>query len=238
MTTGNTAVSAAKPVDAWWTVLVIDPIAIPIVRRLEHVRRVTPNHITVASIGLGVLSAVLFFLGEPLWAAIAFELRFLLDCIDGKLARLRGTSSRLGAFLDVCGDIGGIALIYVAFGSWLLQQELVPAWAVLALAALSVYHYFVWVLLQREQVQTVSAAPGGLRGRLARHRLGLRPRAVDIESLLLFVVPIINVPIGYQIGVAVAVAFYLLNVAQHTAKAIRITAAADRYSDARVVSDQ
>ncbi len=236
MTRSDLVQRSAKPVDAWWTVLVVDPIAIPIVGRLEKVAAVRPNHLTVASLVLGLASAGLFFAGHPRWAAVAFELHFLLDCIDGKLARVRGTPSRLGGFLDISGDVFVLSLIYAALGSWLVERQVIPTWMPALLAAMSVYHYFLWILLQRERAHFASAeahkpqpeALVGLRAWLAHRRLGLRPRQVDIEALVLFIVPLVNNLLVYRIAMFLALAFYAATAAQHTTRAVLLAMAADR----------
>jgi len=59
--------------------------------------RVTPDHVTLACTGLGVVAAFCLWRG---WFAVALPLMYLvgwLDGVDGKLARLRLEFSRLGA---------------------------------------------------------------------------------------------------------------------------------------------
>ena len=92
-----------KPVDAWWVVLGVDPNAKRVLWLLVRIwPELKPTTVTVASLLLGVASAYIFSRGEPFFilAAVVFQLSFLLDCIDGRLARLRGLASRAGALLD------------------------------------------------------------------------------------------------------------------------------------------
>lgn len=89
-----------RAVDAWWVVLVIDPIAMRIIDLVRDVRWITPNLVSLAAIGVGCISAAAFAAGRFLEGAVLFQLRFLLDCIDGKLARIRHQQSRMGWFLD------------------------------------------------------------------------------------------------------------------------------------------
>ncbi|MDG4857891.1 CDP-alcohol phosphatidyltransferase family protein [Streptomyces sp. T-3] len=96
-----------KKRDAWWTVLLVDPVATRLVCVLARWRFVTPNGVTWAALGLGILSAVFFVEGDPRSLAIGaliYHLSFILDCIDGKLARLRGTGSVFGGWLDYVFD--------------------------------------------------------------------------------------------------------------------------------------
>ncbi|MDP9798978.1 phosphatidylglycerophosphate synthase [Catenuloplanes nepalensis] len=105
-TTGQVR-ATLKDRDAWWTVLLVDPLATPAVRRVARYRWVTPNRITFAAFLLGLAAAAAFW--QATWGALAvgallFHLSFVLDCMDGKVARLRGNGSAFGAWLDFIGD--------------------------------------------------------------------------------------------------------------------------------------
>jgi phosphatidylglycerophosphate synthase len=100
--------ASKKRVDInWFTEWVCRPPAALIVYLLRNTR-ITPNQVTflsaVVAAGAG---AMLALLPGQLWlvAAVAvFELSFVLDCVDGQLARLRKTSSLLGHLLDFLMD--------------------------------------------------------------------------------------------------------------------------------------
>jgi len=87
-------------------------------RRLAYTR-VTPNHVTLAATALGLLSAWLF-LSPDYWSRLSAALLLLvsttLDGVDGELARLRLTESRLGARLDTLTD----NLVHVALFAGIL----------------------------------------------------------------------------------------------------------------------
>ena len=68
---------------------------------------VTPNQVTIAATGLGILSALLF--AQPRYwlqvlAAVLFLISTTIDGVDGELARLKLQESRLGARLDTLTD--------------------------------------------------------------------------------------------------------------------------------------
>ena len=46
--------------------------------------------------------------------AVLFEVRFLVDCLDGKVARARGLTSARGAAFDLATDVVTITLAYSA----------------------------------------------------------------------------------------------------------------------------
>jgi phosphatidylglycerophosphate synthase len=70
-------------------------------------RAVTANQVTVASVVVAVLAAGCFAAGSRpgyVAGAVLLQLSFGLDCADGQLARLTGTNSRLGGWLDSMFD--------------------------------------------------------------------------------------------------------------------------------------
>jgi phosphatidylglycerophosphate synthase len=96
-----------KVPDLFWNTYVCRPPAALLVSWV-HRTRVTPNQITLASLVVAALAAVLL-VGVPgyvgLLAAIAvYELSYVLDCADGMLARWRKTSSPEGHLLDFLMD--------------------------------------------------------------------------------------------------------------------------------------
>jgi phosphatidylglycerophosphate synthase len=74
--------------------------------RLAHTS-ITPNHVTLVSTALGLLSALLLaFPGywHRLIGACTFLISTTVDGVDGELARLKLAESRLGALLDTLTD--------------------------------------------------------------------------------------------------------------------------------------
>jgi phosphatidylglycerophosphate synthase len=90
-----------------------------LVALVGDVRWITPNLLTILSIISIVASAVLLCF-DRFWfdvaATILLAIHFIFDCADGTLARYRGTSSALGAFLDKAGDAIGFMFIGAASG--------------------------------------------------------------------------------------------------------------------------
>src|SRR5699024_8728465 len=85
-----------KPRDSWWTVCLVDPLASRLVKGTANKTSITPNQLTVGALVLGLAAAVCFFLADWYWllaGAVLFHLSFVLDCMDGKIARLKGNGS-------------------------------------------------------------------------------------------------------------------------------------------------
>lgn len=93
---------------SWWEVIFINPLAYRLTWLFANYTRFTPNQITIMSFILGILSAYFFIHGK--WpylviGAFLFELSYIVDCIDGRIARLKRLESKFGAFLDTMVDI-------------------------------------------------------------------------------------------------------------------------------------
>lgn len=96
-----------KKRDAWWTVLLVDPVATRMLIGMAKFRFITPNRVTWAALFVGLGSAYFFLKGDTLSLVIGaalYHLSFILDCIDGKLARLKGNGSVFGGWLDYVFD--------------------------------------------------------------------------------------------------------------------------------------
>ncbi len=82
------------------------PISLAISRRLAS-SSITPNAMTLASVGVGLMGAPFFLSSSPAYqvaGALCFLLHSILDGCDGELARLKFQESRWGGILDFWGD--------------------------------------------------------------------------------------------------------------------------------------
>jgi cardiolipin synthase len=98
------------------------------------VRRVLTVPNLLSAIRLAGVPLFLWLLLGPRedgWAIVVLAVGGITDWLDGKLARLLGQYSRLGALLDPAVDRLYILAALVALG----VREVVPWWAVLALVA-------------------------------------------------------------------------------------------------------
>src|SRR5215813_11808196 len=95
-----------KDTDGFMARHVERPISLRIARRLASTA-ITPNQITLLSVGIG-LSGALFFLCSQ-WVcqtvgALLFLAHSILDGCDGELARLKFQETRFGGIIDYWGD--------------------------------------------------------------------------------------------------------------------------------------
>lgn len=157
-----------KPVDAWWTVLLVDPLASRLVRLVAPYRWLTPNVLTLLATVIGVGAMVLFAIGDR-WALVAgallFHLSFVVDCMDGKIARLNGTGTIFGQWLDFVLDRVRVFVCAVAlFGGQYLQTDNIAYLWVMAVAVfLDLFRYLNGQQMakvrrvMREQIEALAA---------------------------------------------------------------------------------
>jgi phosphatidylglycerophosphate synthase len=82
----------------------------------SRVPALTPNHVTIGSFALYSLASGLVLVGGA-WSYVAaalLPLSYVLDCLDGQLARYTGRSSTIGDYLDKTLDVLKIFVINAA----------------------------------------------------------------------------------------------------------------------------
>ena len=130
--------AAVKSSDGFFTTFFVSPYSKFLARWFAR-RGWTPNAVTLLSMLLGLGTAALFATGQR-WGlisgAVALQLAFTFDCVDGQLARYTRQFSPFGAWLDAVFDRGKEYLAYAALAVGAAVGFDMNVWA-LALAALS-----------------------------------------------------------------------------------------------------
>lgn len=207
------AAAGAKPLDAWWTVLVVDPVALRVLPFLAGRSVVTPLRLTLLGSAISACSIPAFATEHFVVGAILFQVGFFFDCLDGKLARIRGETSAVGAFLDQWLDVlvrtgAFVALAWHAFPDSRIAPVLVAA-LVLAESWLRIYP----APRPAGDGASLPGALGRARAAMARRRLVLLPSTVDFEALSLFLAPLTGSLGVIRVALLVAMggyAFYCL----------------------------
>ena len=130
-----------KPKDIFWNRYVARPLAAVVVVPLARTR-ITPNQVTLATL-LVFLAGAAVMAFVPGWGALVgsaaiIEFSYVLDCADGQLARLKGMSSPVGAYLDFLMDeLKAYALVAaVAVRLWLPERD--ARWLLEGLAGIGI----------------------------------------------------------------------------------------------------
>jgi len=83
----------------------------PVVLSLDRIG-MTPLGVSIAGLVITALSGLIIARGSLFFGALVFLIGSGFDMLDGDLARLQGTVSRRGAFLDSCFDRLGEAFLF------------------------------------------------------------------------------------------------------------------------------
>jgi phosphatidylglycerophosphate synthase len=132
------------------TYYAVRPLIRPLSRALLDTR-VSPNQVTVAALVAGLCAAACAFAGgrgPTIAAGLLYWFGFALDCVDGELARMRISSSKLGEWLDAMADeISGYAML-AGLGVGLWRDGAAASWLLIgvggsAIGALTVARLYV-----------------------------------------------------------------------------------------------
>lgn len=115
----------AMKVDIFTTRLFFDPLAIPLTILCSKISWITPNKVTLLALFPGLAGSFYFFYGNYGLGALGYYLFFLLDSIDGKLARLTSIFDPLGAFYDFVVDRVVISLMVFGMCFSFFQLEMI-----------------------------------------------------------------------------------------------------------------
>ena len=146
-------VESLKPRDILFNTYLARPLAAPLVLFCARCR-IAPNHVTLLG-GLPALVGALCFVLLPgsygLWLGIlGFELAYILDCVDGQLARYTGQVTQEGGRLDFAMDglkalimTGAVGLRVQAESNWTAMSVYLGMCAVMILAVALICTYLM-----------------------------------------------------------------------------------------------
>ena len=122
-----------KSIEPWWVVFVIDPIAIRVLWLIANYSNIKPNTVTLFSTIFTVLAAISFSLGDNIYlicGGVLYTIGYMLDCVDGKLARLTSNKSILGGLFDKTSDRWGAFLLSVGliYGQFIKDLDPMYVW--------------------------------------------------------------------------------------------------------------
>lgn len=115
--------------ESWWEYIFLKPIINRLVWLFANYTNFTPNQITIIAFIFGLLSAYSFLNGKWYYLIIGsllFEFSFILDYVDGKIARLKGMKSVFGAYLDISCDVVKYFFIIlgIVYGQYILTKDI------------------------------------------------------------------------------------------------------------------
>ncbi|MFB9253856.1 CDP-alcohol phosphatidyltransferase family protein [Sphaerisporangium melleum] len=166
--------------DSWWTVFMVDPVACRVALFVANRTEITPNALTRCSLVLGMVSAACFAANHLVLGAGLFYLSFMIDCVDGKIARLKGTGTPFGLWLDYVGDRIRVVCCAagLAYGQYTVTGRMAYVLLGAGIAVLDLFRYVNGPQMKRVR-QTVKARRRAAR----REELAAVRDAMAVESL-------------------------------------------------------
>ena len=204
----------AKKRDYWWTVLAVDPVAVPVTRLLAKRRWMTPDEVTIVSLVLGLFTGLFFAVGDR-WAlvagAVVYYVSFVLDCVDGKLARRLKLSSSKGHALDAMSDSARRTSAAIGIVTYLVYSaESVQAHEIVLAAAFGVMSSYFIEISGAERGEA-SGVGGRWAAALGKRRLLPTPGMPDVSALVYVIGPIVGVIVpALYVGLAMVMAGILI----------------------------
>jgi phosphatidylglycerophosphate synthase len=205
----------AKHRDYWWTVIAVDPVALPLTRYLAARRTLTPDQVTIVSLVLGLPVGVAFATGTSaglIAGAVLFYLSFVFDCVDGKLARALDSSSARGRALDQLADGLRRASAAIGLGVYLWRTD-APESDLLWLAVFGILSFYFMEISGAQKGEPASGLAGRWSETLGRRRLLPTPGMPDVSAIVYVFGPITGwiVPCLW-VGLAMICAGILLTI--------------------------
>ncbi len=144
--------------DEWWSSFVTSPLAIVANWFVVDVKWISPNLITLMSLLVAFASSILIVMGGQsnfYIAAALINVSHILDCMDGQMAKYRGTSSRFGNYFDKVTDQIQIFIWFsaIAYASYSQVQDInvvFLAFTGVAFYSLRVYVKYVTIFIEVE----------------------------------------------------------------------------------------
>jgi phosphatidylglycerophosphate synthase len=111
----------------------------------------TPNIVTISSFVLYVLGCLALFINFPyhlIFTAIALPVAYVLDCLDGQLARTTKHSSVIGDYLDKTLDVLKIYVITISLAIAMYMQTQQVLYIFLGFTACFFFNFRYYIKLE------------------------------------------------------------------------------------------
>ncbi len=149
---------AIKKKDGWWASIFSGSIANIFLCFVVDIKWITPNWVTTFSLFICVIAAAFISVGAPIFlviGAVLVQLVFILDCLDGQLARYRGQSTNFGAWYDRVTDRAKDFLIYfsIASGHYRVYED----WKIWPLAMTSLFFVYLFDYYVNQDIKLEAA---------------------------------------------------------------------------------
>ncbi len=132
------------PLKTWYASIFVLPFAKRLILFFSKTRILTPNQITIVSLFFKIISAYLFTIGKLRFAAFFYYISYLLDCVDGGVARLTNQVSILGRYLDHISDLIGDIIVLCSLA---YNQNLIKSYMILGMVFMHISESYISYLM-------------------------------------------------------------------------------------------
>jgi len=182
---------------------ILEPLSLPMVWFLANFTRISPNAVTIFTALVIFLGSLCVFKGWFLLGWLIIFFGFVLDWVDGRLARLKKLASPLGAFLDHIADtfrfiIAIPSLMYYAYS--FNPDVTIVIWGLVYIALVQMLQAFYGRSKQLNKGKLITKVmeekkKKGLfmriRGFFKKRRLLLSYSPVDTDGIVLVILPLL-----------------------------------------------
>lgn len=152
-------IEKTTPADTFFNLADLFNRPAPLLTRWLVDKPVSANAVSLFSLVAGLAAAAFFYFDIYtclLAGAACYQVKNIADTVDGQLARVRGTVSRIGRFLDSLTDLVVTVSVFAAIGLGAYSRTGSKEFLILALAAAlssllqcSYYNYYMLSFLKR-----------------------------------------------------------------------------------------
>lgn len=208
---------------SWWAIVFNLYLAKYTTYFLVNKTNVTPNQITTFSLLFAIFAGIAFYFHCFITGAIFYQISYILDIVDGSIARSKNLSSKIGAFYDVFTDwLKAPILFIILFLVMDSYSLLIILYFLLFLTCLlNKYNDMLFFQGTKSITENMINNKDNLTGifkymqKMKQKNIQPFPSSVEMEGLLLFFYPITQLNIFVYIGFLIlGFNIYLLNFMQ------------------------
>lgn len=133
------------------------------VLRILYWLRIPHELVTLASITFGLISALQFYQGSLISAAVLLHFKDVFDSCDGALARLTGRGHLIGRYLDSLGDFLVLTAVVVGIAAraYVADEQQHLFWGIAAILSIfiqcSFFNFYQIAYIEQHQIGSLSS---------------------------------------------------------------------------------
>jgi len=202
---------------SWWATIASLVPSKYLTYYIANNTKITPNQVTFLSFILAIIAGGCFYSQHYICGAILYQLSYILDIVDGSLARVAQKSSAIGAFFDVFTDwLKGPILIIILLMTLDQKNVLIVILYLLFLLSLANKYNDMLFYTQQKSYTKSKSVQQSLVGKyftfMEQKNIQGLPGMVEFEALLLFFYPIFQKDFFIYLAIGLLFALICLKI--------------------------